>query len=238
MSFVAFVGGLVMVVALMTVCIQIILTNGLDLSQINWWPESTGGLLTATPLLCLCFAVQAGGGVVLATMKDTSEENIQKVASGSFMIVFCMDSLVGFGCYLTFAAATKGDVIENLPNGSIISTIGRLCLLDLVFLSYMIMAIPCKVAVIDFLFGKNEALNEAEPKEFYGVTVILNCLALFMAIMVPDLSLINGINGSICTNFNAFIMPALFNMIIKANPEDKGVAAIPIMSSQNAPNFA
>ena len=39
--------------------------------------------------------------------------------------------------------------------------------------------------MIDLLFGKNEALNEATPTQFYGLTAVLNVLAICMALMVP-----------------------------------------------------
>jgi amino acid permease len=238
LSFVAFAGGVIMVIALVFCCSQLLLTNGLDMPSINWWPESVSSLLTATPLLCLCFAVQAGGGVVLATMKDTSQANVEKVANGAFTIVFVMDFILGFGAYLTFTSATAGDVIENLPESNPVSALARLCLLDLVVLSYMIMCIPCKIAIIDFAFGKNEAKNEASSVQFYGTTILLNVLALGLAVTVTDLSIINGLNGSICTNFNAFIFPAAFNIMIRANPIDKDTPPIPIKSKENYPLFA
>ena len=42
-----------------------------------------------------------------------------------------------------------------------------------------------EVALIDLLFDKNEALNEATPTQFYGLTAVLNVLAIGVALMVP-----------------------------------------------------
>merc|ERR1711957_382297 len=108
---------------------------------------------------------------------------------------------------------------------------------DLVVLSYMIMAIPCKLSILDSVFGKNEALQESSTTQFYGTTIVLNILAIICAIAIPDLALINGLNGAICTNMNAFIMPALFFIVIRSRPEDKSEEAVPISSMRNLPYF-
>eukprot|EP00928_Gymnodinium_smaydae_P072976 TRINITY_DN56250_c0_g1_i1.p1 TRINITY_DN56250_c0_g1~~TRINITY_DN56250_c0_g1_i1.p1 ORF type:complete len:512 (+),score=138.94 TRINITY_DN56250_c0_g1_i1:61-1596(+) len=239
LSFVAFAGGLVMTAALVVCCATILLDNGLakTMSNIQWFPEDASKLMSAGPLLCLCFAIQAGGGVVLATMKDTSERNVRKVTNSAYVVVMIMDLTIGTIAYLAFGSATKGDVIENLPSTAVTSAIARVCLLDLVVLSYMIMMIPCKVSLLDLIFGKNEALQEPSWCQFYIITLVLNVLSLGLAVAVPDLSVINGMNGSICTNFNAFIMPALFFVKIRSDPSDPCVEAVPVWSCRNIPYF-
>jgi len=238
LSFVAFVGGLVMVVALVICCVSVIASGDWSPSDIDWFPKQPVKLATAGPLLCLCFAIQAGGGAVFSTMQDTSPANIKKVAGRAFLTVFVMDVTVGVIAYLAFQGATKGDVIENLPNGNPAAVIAQVCLLDLVVLSYMIMAIPCKISLLDTLFHKNEAKMESSTAQYYGVTAVLNVLALCMALAVPDLSLINGLNGAICTNMNAFIMPPIFYVVMRSRPLDPTVTErVPIFSMRNIPHF-
>ena len=41
---------------------------------------------------------------------------------------------------------------------------------------------------------------EACTTEFYGTTLVLNVLCLGLALSVSDLSLVNGLNGAVCTN--------------------------------------
>merc|ERR1711957_773916 len=108
---------------------------------------------------------------------------------------------------------------------------------DLVVLSYMIMAIPCKLSILDSVFGKNEALQESSTTQFYGTTIVLNILAIICAIAIPDLSLINGLNGAICTNMNAFIMPPLFYIVIRSRPSDPNIPGVPVFSMRNFPYF-
>jgi len=220
-------------------CIMIVYNLGMTgmMANIQLFPASASQLMVAGPLLCLPFSIQAGGGVVLSTMKDTSEENVKKVANGAYAVVFCMDLVIGLVAYFAFGAGVKADIIENLPSHAVPSVIARACLLVLVVLSYMIMMIPCKVSMLDFVFGKNEALQESTVAQFYGTTVVLNILALVVAVAVTDLSLINGMNGSICTNFNAFIMPAAFFIKARSDPSDPMTQPVPVMSASNIPFF-
>jgi amino acid permease len=237
LSLVAFSGGLVMVISLGICCTMIISEKGLSqtMSTVEWLPQDPSKLATAGPLLCLAFSIQAGGGAVLSTMKDTSEENVKKVTNRAYLIVFIMDSIVGIMGYLSFQAATQGDVIANLPSSNPVSAIAQACLLDLVVLSYMIMCIPCKLSILDAVFGKNEALMESTSAQFYSTTIVLNLLAIACAYAIPDLALINGLNGAICTNMNAFIMPALFFIVIRSRPSDKSAEVVPVSSLRNIP---
>merc|ERR1711972_1199025 len=123
-------------------------------------------------------------------MQDDSPANISKVTTQSFGIALLMDYLMGFSCYFVFLDDTQGDVLNNMPADSTLAIIARFALVDLVVLSYMIMAIPCKVAMIDLLFGKNEAVNEATAAEFHAFNVCLNVAALLVALAVSDLAMI------------------------------------------------
>merc|ERR1712176_452636 len=128
-----------------------------------------------------------------------------------------MDYLMGFSCYFVFLGDTQGDVLNNMPADSTLAIIARFALVDLVVLSYMIMAIPCKVSMIDLLFGKDEAMNEASAAEFYGLNVVLSIAALLFALAVSDLALILSINGALVTNLVAFILPAAFYLKVSTD---------------------
>ena len=92
----------------------------------------------------------------------------------------------------------------------------------------MIMMIPCKLSLIDLLFHKNESKQEASVTEFYGTTGVLNGLAILLALSVSDLSLVNGLNGAVCTNMVAFVLPILFCIAIQLQE-----ARVPLLSCGN-----
>ena len=131
------------------------------LSDIAFTYPSVEQFTQAFPILLLIFSIQAGGGVVLATMRDTSEENVRAVSRNAYLLVLVMDFFIGAIAYVTFLADVQGNVLLNFSASDPIAIVARFALLDLVVLSYMIMMIPCKLSIIDLLFEKNEARLEA-----------------------------------------------------------------------------
>jgi len=91
------------------------------------------------------------------------------------------------------------------------------------------MMVPCKLAVIDLFFDKNEARQEASPAEFYGVTLGLNILALLVACSVSDLSIVLSLNGAVCTNLVAFVLP----MMLYLKARKGGPGGVNIFSTSN-----
>eukprot|EP00929_Paragymnodinium_shiwhaense_P021881 TRINITY_DN14146_c0_g1_i1.p1 TRINITY_DN14146_c0_g1~~TRINITY_DN14146_c0_g1_i1.p1 ORF type:complete len:518 (+),score=145.10 TRINITY_DN14146_c0_g1_i1:77-1630(+) len=233
LSFVAFMGGLVVIGAVIIACVGILMSNGLPDSVDVKLSCDAATFFKAFPILLLVFSIQAGGGVVLATMQDTRPENITRVTNRTYLLVFVMDATIGLLAYFTFLDKTQSDVIKNLPGGSIVSLAGRIGLLILLVLSYMIMCIPCKFAMIELFFHKNEAMMEASSSEFYSIVLVLNLAALAVAISVSDLGLILGLNGAVCTNTCAFLLPVAFNLKAKSNPANPDYEPVPIFSKRN-----
>lgn len=194
--------------------------------------------LTGFPIIVFLFSIQPGGAVVLATMQDQSRANQKRVANFSYLLVFCMNVVLGGTVFITFLANTNGDMLKNFSSTNIAGIICRVAVLDLVVLSYMIMIIPCKFSLLDFIFGKNEGKQESTVMEFYGVTMVLNVLAFAVAIMIPNISIVFGICGAVVTNFVAFLAPPAFRLKVQANPEDPSVDPIPVFSACNWHYFA
>lgn len=234
LSLVAFIGGLVVMGAVVCQCVLILSKQGLpSASEVKFVPDSTVDFFQAFPVLLLIFSIQAGGGVVLGTMEDRSEDNIRKVNNATYVMVFVMDAVLGVTAYLTFLSDTKGDIIMNLPSASVLSVLARLGLLSLLVLSYMIMCIPCKLAVLDLIFSANEAKLESTPCQFYGVTLAINVACLFFAMTVSDLSLVLGLNGAVITTTVAFLLPTAFYVKVREKFE-----SVPMFSCKNLPYHA
>lgn len=233
LSFLAFCGGAVIVVSLSAVCVQLLFQNGFPpMDQVRLWPASLAGFMNAFPILMLVFSVQAGGDVVLATLKDTTQQNQQKILNTTFRLVIVMLYTIGALCYLAFLDATEGDILKNLPEGPVANLL-RVASLVLVVLSYTIMIIPCKVALLDVVFNKNEAMQESTWTQFYGVTVGLNVSALLFALAVSDLSLVLGFDGAVCTNFVAFMLPTAIFLKVQARPASSELEARPFFHPKN-----
>ena len=100
-----------------TYCVQYILVHGLpDVGAIEWLSPSPSDFLSALPILLLVFSVQPGGGTVLATMQDTSIENVRAVSRNAYALVFGMDLCIGSIAYVTFLS----DVQESHASSTLL----------------------------------------------------------------------------------------------------------------------
>ena len=157
LSLIAFIGGVVLLLAVSAECASQLLRTGLPAPMsLAWLPPSTSSFATALPILLLVFSIQAGGGIVLSEMRDPSEANVRRVSRRAYLIVLCMECAIGLIGYCTFLGETKGNLLLNFSPYSPVAVVARLALLTLVVLSYMIMMIPCKLSILDVAFNKNE----------------------------------------------------------------------------------
>merc|ERR1719356_1891636 len=133
----------------------------------------------------------------MSSLADSSDENKGKVSTIAYIVVLLVDLSIGLPAYLRFLDGTAGNVLSSLNPTAVLTVIAKVCVLDLVVPSYMFMMIPCRVALIELLFGKNEAKMEATFPQFLGVTTAVNIAAVAVATLVSDLSLVIGLVGAI-----------------------------------------
>lgn len=241
LSAVAFVACGTLAVMLVLSCASKLAHKGMPgIDDLKWFPDDYPSLMQGLPTMLLMFSIQACGAVVLATMADTSMRAMTKVTVHSYVMVYTLNCIVGGIVYLTFIEKTEKDAIKNLKlpppmmPSHIMGAIAVVALFILVDLSYMLMIIPCKIALLDMIFGMKEERMEASAAQFYGTTVVLNMGALVFTLLVSDLSIILRINGAIFTNILAFIMPPMLFMMARARPA-QDQTPVKYASLQNLP---
>lgn len=224
MSFLAFVGGLFLLLFVVILCSKTLVETGMPpFTQVKLFPNTVAEFLTAFPILILVFNIQAGGTMLLSTIEDPSEANQKKISAVGLSVAAIMDFILGGISYLTFLDTIEADVLNSFPAEDPVAVMARVAVLDLVVLSYVVMIIPCKLSLIDMLFGKNESKQEASLVEYYGITAILNVCALAFALTVSDLSIILGLCGAISGPFTAMLMPAGFYLVARSRTEEVSV---------------
>lgn len=245
LSAIAFVGCLLLVFAVLASCSLQFASEGLpSLDDIKWMPNDFDALMRGLPTLLLMFAIQAGGSVVLATMQNKETSNQIKVCQQSFSMIFLLNVLLGMGVYLAYLGDTPKDATTKMllpppfTSRADLSVLALVSQLVLLVLSYLLMTIPCKIAIIQMVFEKQEEKLESTPAQVYGTTTILNILALVTGLAVSDLSMLFGINGAVFTNLLAFIMPTILYVKARANPRAENVKPVRIWSLSNLPFFA
>jgi len=236
MSFMAFTGGLILLILVVILCGGLLATNGLPaFGAVKLVPTDAASFLTAFPILLLIFNIQAGGTMILANIEEPTEDNQRMISASGLTIAAVMDLILGCVTYLTFLDAIQSDVLNSFPTTNPIAILARVAVLDLVVLSYVIMIIPCKISILDLVFGKNEANQEASKVQFYGTTFVLNVLALVVALSVSDLAIVLGLCGAIAGPFTSMLMPCTFYMKAKSIVKEGDSPTVPMFSFRNAP---
>lgn len=218
-SFLAFVGAGMLIGG-------VVLRSGIDIVNgekgdgFELYNADPYQIFAAAPLFTLALSAASGGPVVFASMRDDSERNMKRVSLMMYMIVFAMNLCLGGVAYWRFGVDTKGNIIDSLANADPAGVLARVGILFLAGLSYVFIVFPARVALIDLLFGKNEAAKEAEYWQFALITFLLSVFCQGIAYLVTNVALIVGVVGAISSNLISFILPALFYLMLCAKPRD------------------
>lgn len=236
-SMAAFVGAVAAIVAIVS-------RSGLDIAQgktgegFKMLDVDPWLVCAAMPLLTMVMSAQSGGPVIFASLADASEENMSRVSWQMYAIVLTMNTTLASAVYLRFGSATKGNVIDSLGDFDPCGVVARLGIVVLAALSYIFIIFPARVALIDLLFQKNEAKQQATYFQFALVTMMLNFFCQGVAYCITDISLIVGIVGAVSSNMIGFILPPLFYIVVRRNPRDCKTAPVPVISGANIPYMA
>lgn len=238
LSMVAFVGAIVVVVCINYTCgSQLYRTGFPDMSGLKLYETDPKILFASIPTCTTTFSIQAGGSIILSTLKDHSDENINKVAWLTKLVAWTINISVGVPMFLVFQDQVQPDALSAFDGSDPVIIVAKIALLDLLILSYMFMMIPCRVAIIELLFKKNEAKMEATQGQFLAVTTCINVAAVCVGMAVSDISTVVGLMGAIGVNIIAFILPLSIYMKVRANPRIKDMTPVPVMSASNVPYF-
>jgi amino acid permease len=221
LSLISFFGAILLLFSILINCGGHLIVHGLPAAdKIRLWPASNQDLLGNAAIFILLYSIQAGGGLILSNLKDSSDYGMNKTVGITFVIAFTLELMIGLSGYLYFLDDTPGDILTGFSATDPCAIVGRFGVLLLVVPGYMMMVNPCRMSMIQLLFDKNEALQEATYSQFAGVTTAINVCALAFAVLVQDLSAVFAIDGSLITPFVAFILPGIFTIAIRAKAED------------------
>jgi len=238
LSGVAFIGAIVVVICTFVECGGGLIKDGMpEADTLQWIAPNFLTFLGEINIFAVTFCIQAGGSIVMSTLRDDSRANKASVTKWGFVIAFLVNSSVGYLAYLRFTDKISGDVVNAFDPSNIFTLICKVALLDLVVLSYMFMMIPCRTALLHVVFGKNEGHMEASSTQFAGMTLMINCAAVGMAWFVPNVTTVISINGAISANFLAWILPAAIYVTMRSTLDKSHKEYAPKWSASNLPFF-
>merc|ERR1712048_717761 len=178
-------------------------------------------------------SAQSGGPNIFATIRDKSEKNRKWVATQMYTLVFMMNMILASTVYWKYGTLTPHNVLDRFKPTDPPAIVARIGMMVLAGLSYVFIVFPCRCALIDMFFQKDENKQEASINEFLGVTLLINVFCQSVSYLIPDIAFIVGLTGAFASNMIGFIMPPLFYVMVHADPKDGVTKATPLFAPAN-----
>lgn len=148
-------------------------------------------------------------------------QHFHKVMNFSFLIATFVKVAFGFTAWLTFKGETQQEVSENLPQGALQNTANSfLCLNGL--LSYVLPVFTLFTIIHKARFSCIPGCYEDDKTKFsckeklmvYGLRSLFVVMTVFIAVFVPEFSLLMALIGSVSGVSLTLIFPCMFHTIL------------------------
>jgi sodium-coupled neutral amino acid transporter 11 len=144
--------------------------------------------------------------LVYESLKDASEARFSKVTHYSIGSSFVLMTVVGIAGYWPFGADTCANVLKNFPEADNMMTAGRTFYGITVMMTYPIECFVCREVIANTFFRGAESLSRWQH---FAVTLPVCLVVLAIALATADLGLVLELNGVVCANTLAFILPSM-----------------------------
>mmetsp|Transcript_4194 Transcript_4194/g.4143 ORF Transcript_4194/g.4143 Transcript_4194/m.4143 type:complete len:474 (+) Transcript_4194:1790-3211(+) len=126
--------------------------------KVDWvGPVSVKSTLASFPIFVFAYTCHQNMFAIINELKPNEKEGSQTRQSNviirNAISTACISYLiVGVAGYLTFGKSVGGNIISMYPKDSILSLIGRLCIVIMVSLSYPLQCHPCRGSINHVIF--------------------------------------------------------------------------------------
>ena len=181
-------------------------------TQSNFSPQvgTLNGILSSLPFLFFAFGNQINAVEIYSELRNRSPWAFGKVINVGVGLVGVASLIVGLSGLSLFGSGVAGNVLSSMnPNNP--STVMSLIGVGLkVVLSFPLLMYPCREALLHMV-GVEDVRN-ASTKVHVISTSALAGVALGLAIVVPQVSTLFGLIGSLCGSLFSFIVPAVLGL--------------------------
>lgn len=198
-----------------------IITEGANLTNnIVWADFSFNSIFNALPVVAFAYVFHASFFPIWDSMEDGSNKKITAATSLALGFVAIVYMAIGSFGYLSFGSHTDSNIMENYPASDILMVVAKVGYLLVVCAAYPINCFVLRSSLDKLIF------SSSQPAPWWRnilIALVLVSLSTVLAIVLPTISLILGIVGSVPGSFLAFIFPALFYIILVDNNRSKNV---------------
>lgn len=192
-----------------------IITEGANLTNnIVWADFSFNSIFNALPVVAFAYVFHASFFPIWDSMEDGSNKKITAATSLALGFVAIVYMAIGSFGYLSFGAHTDSNIMENYPASDILMVVAKVGYLLVVCAAYPINCFVLRSSLDKLIFPSSQP---APWWRNFLIALVLVSLSTVLAIVLPTISLILGIVGSVPGSFLAFVFPALFYIILVDN---------------------
>jgi len=163
------------------------------------------GLLLTIPIMCYSYQCQFLVPPLFAELRRPTRSRMTVVVVATICVCSLLYIPMGIFGYMTFGPATESNILLNLSGTSIATTVARLSIILMVIVSYPVLLMPARLAMISLLYQTSECSNFI----FYGLTVVFFLLTLVLAIFVPKIEMVFAIAGGTLGSWLILIIPGI-----------------------------
>ncbi|CAG5130269.1 unnamed protein product, partial [Candidula unifasciata] len=195
-----------------------------------WRPE---GFFQCLPILSFSFGCQTQLFLLYDALPEPSLKAMSKVVNSAVNLCAVAYLMVGFCGYIAFYTHDiPGDVIGVFPN-TFFTDLMKICFVLSIVITFPVMVFPCRASIYTLLFAKKSKARDdmmdldthMPARALRIITTTLVVGSMIIAILIPNVEFILGMNGAIMGTLICYIFPALFFLKVMGNkPEGKNLA--------------
>ena len=169
--------------------------------NLNW------NIFESLSIICLAFAAPSSIFPIYHDLKNATYNRMSSVIIYGLLIAGIAYMLTGYFGYVVFGQNVAGDVLNSLPEHPAIFNIIRIILCIAMIFHYPIIHFGLREALFNSIFAD---YNELSNTKYILITLLANMLALFIALLLPDLDSIFSLTGALSGFPLVYILPCLF----------------------------
>jgi sodium-coupled neutral amino acid transporter 7/8 len=126
-------------------------------------------------------------------------------------VCLSLEGTVAIFGYLSFGAATAGNILLNYPMKNIGAGVARVGMGFVAIFAYPMANFTARLTIRSLVFKRDP---EFADWKFYTVTVLWFIMTLLIALFVPNISIVFGLTGSLGCTAVMFLFPGLILWVL------------------------
>lgn len=156
---------------------------------------------------------------IYAELENPTIWRMDIVIIAALFLCFLLEGTVAIFGYLTFGAATLGNILKNYNIRSLPAGIARFGMGFVAIFAYPMANFTARLTIKSLVFDRINV--EFTDIKFYITTILWFIMTLLIALFVPNISVVFGLTGSLGCTAVMFLFPGLILWVLANDYETK-----------------